>query len=450
MTKRFPIMFHLLALAVAVAALSGCGIRRKKYETPIATDSKQPDKTLFDKAVNDIEKSRYEVARLTLQTLINTYPDSEYLAKAKLAIADAWYRQGGTSALAQAEAEYKDFITFFPTMPEASEAQLKVAMIHYNQMEKADRDHTHARRAEDEFKQLLIQFPDSPFKEEAKQRLREVQEVIAEHEFRVARQYYLKGNPRASISRLKELTQSYPNYSGADQALWMLGGAYEMGGKDFRLQSAAAYSRIVSDYPISELLDSAKQKLTAWKMPIPEAKPEAYARMKYDLEHRETPGMWDRATGILRKRPDVGLASKAGEPVLLPGARPVEEQPVTAGDTSGVGSVSAIRLESVPASSEAAGATGTAVGATGTAAGATGTAAGATGTAAGAAGSTSSSAPAPNPATPAAPASKSEAPAAPAGTDPGAVDPKLPNRAQDEVKSPKKKGVLGRIFRRKK
>ncbi len=54
---------------------------------------------------------------------MNTYDTSEYLAKAKLAIADSWYREGGTHGMAQAEAEYKDFILFYPAMEEAAESQ---------------------------------------------------------------------------------------------------------------------------------------------------------------------------------------------------------------------------------------------------------------------------------------------------------------------------------------
>ena len=122
--------------------LTSCGFRRKKYENPITKDTQQPDKVLFDKAIKDIEKGRYEVARLTLNTLINTYDTSEFLAKAKLAIADSWFREGGSHGLAQAEAEYKDFILFYPTLEEAAEAQEKVCMIHFKQMEKADRDVT--------------------------------------------------------------------------------------------------------------------------------------------------------------------------------------------------------------------------------------------------------------------------------------------------------------------
>src|SRR5471030_223506 len=116
----------IAVLAVAAVLLSSCGIRRKKYDNPIAKDTQQPDKVLFDKAINDIEHSRFEIARLLLQNLINTYDTSEYLAKAKLAIADAWFREGGSHGLAQAEAEYKDFILFYPAMEEAAEAQEKV------------------------------------------------------------------------------------------------------------------------------------------------------------------------------------------------------------------------------------------------------------------------------------------------------------------------------------
>src|SRR5215470_1516793 len=128
MVKRFSTW---TVWAAAILAVSSCGFKHKKYENPITKDTQQPDKVLFDKSINDIEHGRYEVARLTLNTLINTYDTSEYLAKAKLAVADSWYREGGTHGLAQAEAEYKDFILFYPQMEEAAEAQNKVCDIHF-------------------------------------------------------------------------------------------------------------------------------------------------------------------------------------------------------------------------------------------------------------------------------------------------------------------------------
>src|SRR6185436_4761808 len=156
---------YCAVVAVVAVLLSGCG--KKKYANPIAKDTQQPDKVLFDQAIKEIEKSRYDRGRLLLQTLMNTYDTSEYLAKAKLAIADAWYREGGSHGMAQAEAEYKDFILFYPTMEESAEAQEKICQMQYRQMEKADRDPTHALRAEDECRQLLVQFPNSKFAPQA-------------------------------------------------------------------------------------------------------------------------------------------------------------------------------------------------------------------------------------------------------------------------------------------
>src|SRR5947209_10094550 len=199
-------LLRLAVFALALTLLSSCGFRRKKYENPITKDTQQPDKVLFDKAIGDLERGRYEVARLTLQTLMNTYDTSEYLAKAKLAYADSWYREGGTHGLAQAEAEYKDFILFYPTMEESAEAQEKVCMIHFKQMEKPDRDPMHAIRAEDECNQLIKQFPNSKFAPEAQQKLRDIQEVLAEAEFRVGLLYQKKGSYPAASNRYQALT----------------------------------------------------------------------------------------------------------------------------------------------------------------------------------------------------------------------------------------------------
>src|SRR5229473_3281477 len=174
MSFRIPLIVLVGTLALTTACTN------KKVDNPLAkVDSKQPDKVLFDRGMDSMKHYHYDIARLDMQTLINTYPDSEFIARAKLAMADSWYAEGGTASLAQAEQEYKDFETFFPNMPEAAEAQLKIANIHFQQMEKPDRDFTHAVRAEQEYRQVIMQYPDSKLVPEAKQRLMEVQEVLA-------------------------------------------------------------------------------------------------------------------------------------------------------------------------------------------------------------------------------------------------------------------------------
>src|SRR5579863_4655059 len=193
----------LTVVLIALLATSACGFKRKKYENPITKDTQQPDKLLYDKSVHDIEKGRFERARLTLNTLINTYDTSEYLAKAKLAIADSWFREGGAHGFAQAEAEYKDFILFYPTMEEAAEAQQKICKMQFQQMEKSDRDSVHALRAEDECRTLLVQFPNSKFAPDVQQMLRSIQEVLANKEFMVGVFYHKKGSMAAAANRLQ-------------------------------------------------------------------------------------------------------------------------------------------------------------------------------------------------------------------------------------------------------
>ena len=109
MSLRRPLRV-IFILVLTVPFLSGCLFRRHGGDDAGAVNpGDQPDKILYEKAVREIEKGRYDVGRLTLQTLINTYPDSEFLSKSKLAIADSYYNEGGVSGLTQAEAEFKDW-----------------------------------------------------------------------------------------------------------------------------------------------------------------------------------------------------------------------------------------------------------------------------------------------------------------------------------------------------
>jgi outer membrane protein assembly factor BamD len=330
MSRRIPVILLLGVLAFAV------GCTNKKVSNPLANvGSKQPDKVLFDRAMDAMKHNRFDVARITLQTLINTYPDSEYIARAKLAVADSWYAEGDATSLTQAEIEYKDFETFFPNMPEAAEAQLKIANIHYQEMEKPDRDYTHAMRAEEEYRQLILQYPDNKkVVEEGKKRLLEVQEVIAEREYRVGRFYFLRQSYPASIARLRSLIDKYPLYSKADEALFLLGQAYESEvaivrskpGRetdktrlidDFTKNAADAYSRILTRYPLMDRNLDAKARLEALHQPIPRPTKAALAQNKAEEESRREASAVAKVMGNFQKHPDVSQAARVGDPTLV-------------------------------------------------------------------------------------------------------------------------------------
>ena len=330
MSRRIPVILLLGVLAFAV------GCTNKKVNNPLSNvGSKQPDKVLFDRAMDAMKHNRFDVARITLQTLINTYPDSEFIARAKLAVADSWYAEGDATSLNQAEIEYKDFETFFPNMPEAAEAQLKIANIHYQEMEKPDRDYTHAMRAEEEYRQLILQYPDNKkVVEEGKKRLMEVQEVIAEREYRVGRFYFLRQSYPAAIARLRSLMDKYPLYSRADDALFLLGQAYEgeiavvrsrPGNEtakarmieEFTKNAADAYSRILTRYPLMDRRLDAKARLEALHQPIPQPTKAALAQNKAEAESRQEASTVSKVMGSFQKHPDVAQAARVGEPTLV-------------------------------------------------------------------------------------------------------------------------------------
>jgi outer membrane protein assembly factor BamD len=310
----------LCLAALGATLLAGC--LGKKNVAPVAGISVEPDKVLYAKATADLKHGRYTTGRLALQTLINTYPDSEYLAKAKLAIGDSYYKEGGTAGLKQSIVEYKDFITFFPFLDESANAQMQIAMAHYRQMEKPDRDHAEAVQAEAEFQTFLEKYPNSPLVPQADQHLRDVQEVLAEGNFRVAYFYYTRAAYRASGARLIELTNRYPLYSEADHANWMLGQIYEKG--EHNEIAARYYSRIVKDYPLSSLAGDAKNKLVKFGVPVPPADPTAVARMQKE-QSTSRPGLVKRSMGVLKTGPDVSTAARNGTPTMTPASESGDE-----------------------------------------------------------------------------------------------------------------------------
>ena len=190
-------------------------------------------------------------------------------------------------------------------MPEAAEAQLKIANIHYQQMEKPDRDFTHALRAEQEYRNLIMQFPTPKLVPEAKQRLWKCRKCWREREFGIGRFYYLRQSYPAAIARLESLVDRYPMYSKADELCFCSVNrmkaeialikrtdvlerqqmerlhkvdeqrikndelARERMITDFTSKAAEAYAKIITRYPAMYRADDARARLTALHQPVP-------------------------------------------------------------------------------------------------------------------------------------------------------------------------------------
>jgi outer membrane protein assembly factor BamD len=296
---------YFIVLPLSLFLLS-CGGRNVATDDPASTID-EPDRTLYERAMRDINRSRFTVGRLSLQTLINTYPDSEYLPQAKYAMAESFFRENSSTALSQAETEFKDYITFFPISDLADDAQLKIAMTHIRRMEKSDRDNTHAKLAEIELKSMIESYPASDLLEEAKQDLRAVQEVLADGVSRVGNFYMLHRNYAAAISRYKEVMTKYPDYSGMPEALFSLAEALRNAGNEE--ESVIYYARVITEHPLASRVANAKERLTALNEPIPQPNPVALARAQQFP--REERGLFTKVLGMFKSRPPVPTETTA-------------------------------------------------------------------------------------------------------------------------------------------
>jgi outer membrane protein assembly factor BamD len=327
--------------------------KEKKLDPLVGKDATLPDKQLYDKAEAQIKSGHYDVGRLDLQTLLNTYPDSQYQMRAKLAVADAWYKEGGAAALTQAEQEYKDFITFFPNVPEAAEAQLRVGDIYFKQMDIPDRDYDKGMHAEAEYRTMLKQYPDAPkaLLEETRQKLREVQEVLATREASLGAFYASHNNWAAAIARYQTVIDTYPLYSHMDDVLIGVGDAYEAQANIARAtpvctpknilvtaclseaakatllteydgKAAQMYRAVVLDHSAAPHVEDAKERLAGMDLPVPTPTKQQVAASEALESSRAQYNLKRRMEIFFLHRPDTVTAAQIGDP-------PLEDAPPT-------------------------------------------------------------------------------------------------------------------------
>ena len=265
--------------------------------------------------------------------------------RAKLAVANSWFQEGGSAALAQAEQEYGDFITFFPNAPEAAEAQMRMGDIYLKQMDVPDRDYSKAMKAEAQYRTMMKTYPDAPASvhKEAEQKLRDVQEVLAQREFDLAQFYQARNNMPAAIARYQSVADTYPLFSHMDDTLIGLGDAYEYDAKAVRAQpvcgkdgqpgclpeaakskleqeyddkAAAYYRSVVLEHAAAPHAEDAKERLQTMGLPLPTPNAQQVAASEALEGSRAQYTMRKRLELLLVRKPDTVTAAQLGAPPL--------------------------------------------------------------------------------------------------------------------------------------
>ncbi len=251
---------------VSVLALAGCGPKNK-----VKNDNASPegrDRELYNQASKRAEKSRYDEARLTYNIIITSYPDSSYLPLAKLAIADTFYLEGGTSNLQQAIGGYKDFAQFFPTHPKICEVKHRIAMSYMRQMGAYNRDALMARLAETQLASAETSCRNSPALPRVQSDRRTVQQVLGLHELDIARFYIDKRQAyKAGEGRLRGIIENFPFFSYYDESLYRLG--VSLIEQEQPEEAAEYFTKLVRDYSKSEFAEKGREYLEKLGKPIP-------------------------------------------------------------------------------------------------------------------------------------------------------------------------------------
>ena len=209
----------LLLMLALVAAPAGCAknVPKDKHAGLTAVQ-------IYDIAMKQLEKKSYFKARETLQKVLGRADSTpDLVSKVHLALADAYYFDGGVLNLAEALSRYTNFLTFYPNHPRADYAQYQLGLCFLKQTLNPDRDQGQTHRALDELTKVHKSYPNSEYLAMADTKADEARELIAEHDYRIATFYFKKRQYIGAMQRFKDVLEAYPGYSRKDSLYLALG-----------------------------------------------------------------------------------------------------------------------------------------------------------------------------------------------------------------------------------
>ena len=265
MTRR-PTNGLVLAIAVAVVAAAagvpaGCASSggTKKPDKITQELLTQPKEVLFEKGKALIAKKKYDEGRKYLNYVFETYPNETMGREALLLVADSYFQQKTATGYTEARYRYRDYLNRYPGATNRDYARYQFAYCYDKEHERPDRDQTATREAIEQYRALIREFPDSGYAGAARERIRRLTDLLAEHDFGVGFFYLRKGSTAAALSRFIQVEEHYPDYTDRDKLYYYQGVALErLGRKD---EALSYFGKIVEQFPNSDFAKKAKKEM---------------------------------------------------------------------------------------------------------------------------------------------------------------------------------------------
>ncbi len=252
MSRRTPPRLLAAAtLGAVLAALSGCGASNDtaKLTRELLT---MPKEEAYARGEGLVKKKKYETGRQYLRFVAENYANDPIGRQAALRLADSFFDEKTQLGYLEAGVRYKDFRNRYPSHPKSDYALFRLAQCSDRQAERPDREQGNTRLAATAYRELAINYPDSPYATESRARLGVMRGLLAEHEYLVGHFYLRRRAWKAAKGRMDMILAAYPEYAGLDKVLYEAGLLEKrMGNKD---EARTLWERLARDYPASPLV----------------------------------------------------------------------------------------------------------------------------------------------------------------------------------------------------
>lgn len=202
-------IIRLTAIALLLIAPAGCGWFQSSVEDKTADQ-------LIAEGMGYFEDGKYRRANESFQQLKDWYPFSKYAILAELKLADGHYR---LEEYEEAIYAYEEFESLHPRNEAVPYVIYQIGSCYGAQMNSIDRDQTAVRKALDTDRRLVRMFPDDPYAEKARERIKTCQRNLAEHEFYVGMFYFKGEHYEPALNRFKSVLSDYPDVGVHQKAL---------------------------------------------------------------------------------------------------------------------------------------------------------------------------------------------------------------------------------------
>ena len=175
-------------------------------------------------------------------------------------LADIHY---STEEYEEAKFHYQKFIELYPVHQFVDRAHFYKAKSNFKLTDLASRDLTPVHSALEGFEGFVKDFPQSSYLKQAKAKITQCLDLLAQNMFEIGKFYYRTGSYQAAILRLKRLKVEYPNHSYILEAEFLLGESFY---HEQNFSEATAYFKTVIRYsPRSEFAKEARLRLKAMR-----------------------------------------------------------------------------------------------------------------------------------------------------------------------------------------